>query len=176
VKKALFLDRDGVINADYGYVSKIEDFDFNDGIFELLQLFLKQDYQLFIVTNQSGIGRGYYTQNDFEVLTAWMIDAFKKQNIKIESVHHCSHAPEITCSCRKPETGMIDEILAEHAIDLKHSWMIGDKQSDIDLAHNAKISYTIAIGEREISNVTLSFKTILECQRYLEENQDIIKV
>lgn len=176
MKKALFLDRDGVINFDHGYVSKIEDFEFNDGIFELLQLFLKQDYQLFIVTNQSGIGRGYYTQNDFEVLTAWMIDEFKKHDIKIESVHHCSHAPEIKCYCRKPETGMIDEILAEHSIDLERSWMIGDKQSDIDLAHNANILHTIAIGEREIKNATLSFKTILECKRYLEENQDIIKV
>lgn len=174
MKKALFLDRDGIINFDYGYVSKIEDFEFNDGIFELLHLFLKHDYQLFIVTNQSGIGRGYYTQNDFEVLTAWMIEEFKKHDIEIESVHHCSHAPETQCCCRKPETGMIDEILDEHDIDLQHSWMIGDKQSDIDLAHNAKISHTIAIGEREINNATFSFKTILECKRYLEENQAII--
>ncbi|MBU1668279.1 HAD family hydrolase [bacterium] len=174
MKKALFLDRDGIINFDHGYVSKIEDFDFNDGIFELLKLFLKYDYQLFIVTNQSGIGRGYYTQNDFEVLTAWMIGEFKKHNIEIQSVHHCNHAPETKCYCRKPETGMIDEILAEHSIDLQRSWMIGDKQSDIDLAHNAKISHTIAIGKREITNATLSFKTILECKRYLEENQDII--
>lgn len=173
-QKALFLDRDGVINIDHGYVSKIEDFQFTEGIFALLELFLDHNYKLFIVTNQSGIGRGYYTQNDFDVLTTWMMDEFTKKGIHIESVHHCNHAPEANCLCRKPETGMIDEILAEHVIDLQHSWMIGDKQSDIDLAHNAKISHTIAIGERAINNATFSFKTILACKRYLEENQAII--
>lgn len=174
MKNALFLDRDGIINFDHGYVSKIEDFEFNDGIFELLHLFSKYDYQLFIVTNQSGIGRGYYTQNDFETLTKWMMDEFKKRDITIESVHHCNHAPEVNCACRKPQTGMIDEILAVHDIDLKKSWMIGDKQSDIDLAHNANITHTIAIGKRDIKNASFYFKTVEEAQRYLEENQAII--
>lgn len=173
-QKALFLDRDGVINIDHGYVSKIEKFEFNEGIFELLELFLNYDYKLFIVTNQSGIGRGYYTQDDFDVLTTWMIGEFDKKGIHIESVHHCNHAPETNCYCRKPATGMIEEILEQHTLDLEHSWMIGDKQSDIDLAHNANIAYTIAIGKRVINNATLSFKTILEAQRYLEENQAII--
>ena len=168
--KALFLDRDGIINIDHGYVSKIEDFEFNEGIFDLLHLFIKEGYKLFIVTNQSGIGRGYYSQNDFETLTTWMITEFKKQNISIESVHHCNHAPETNCVCRKPETGMVDEILSLYNIDLKHSWMIGDKQSDIDLAHNAQIAFTIAIGERVIENATYKFKTILEVKEFFEQN------
>ncbi len=168
--KALFLDRDGVINIDHGYVSKIEDFEFNEGVFELLHLFLKEGYKLFIVTNQSGIGRGYYSQNDFETLTTWMIEEFKKQNIKIESVHHCNHAPEKNCVCRKPQTGMIDEILALNNIDLTRSWMIGDKQSDIDLAHNANIMHTIAIGNRVIENTTYSFSTILEAKEFFLKN------
>ena len=171
VQKALFLDRDGIVNLDHGYVSKIEDFQFTEGIFDLLHLFIKYNYKIFIVTNQSGIGRGYYTQNDFEVLTTWMLSEFKKQNIKITSVHHCPHAPEEKCLCRKPQTGMIDEILALHAIDLTHSWLIGDKQSDIDLAINSHIGSTIAIGKRIIKNSTYSFDSILECKEYLEENQ-----
>jgi D-glycero-D-manno-heptose 1,7-bisphosphate phosphatase len=172
--KALFLDRDGIINTDHGYVYKIEDFEFTEGIFELLNLFIQEGYKLFIVTNQSGIGRGYYTQEDFFNLTAWMVSEFEKRDIVITSVHHCPHAPEVDCNCRKPKTGMIDEILSQNEIDLENSWMIGDKQSDIDLAKNSKIKQTIAIGERKIKNATYSFKTILECKLFLEENQAII--
>ena len=168
--KALFLDRDGIINIDHGYVSKVEDFEFSEGIFELLHLFRKKEYKLFIVTNQSGIGRDYYTQNDFETLTAWMLKEFKKQNIIIESVHHCNHAPEEKCGCRKPETGMVDEILALHKIDLENSWMIGDKQSDIDLAHNSGIGFTVAIGERDIKNSTKHFQTIIEAKEFFNQN------
>jgi D-glycero-D-manno-heptose 1,7-bisphosphate phosphatase len=174
LKKALFLDRDGVINIDHGYVYKVENFEFAEGIFDLLRVFLAKGYLLFIVTNQSGIGRGYYSEEDFQILTSWMLTEFKKENISIVSVHHCSHAPEENCDCRKPQTGMIDEILFQHAIDLESSWLIGDKQSDIDLAYNAKVSHTIAIGERAIVNSTHSFKTILECKLFLEENKAII--
>jgi len=168
--KALFLDRDGVINIDHGYVSKIEDFEFNDGIFELLHLFIEKGYKLFIVTNQSGIGRGYYSQNDFETLTTWMLEEFKKQNIHIESVHHCNHAPEALCACRKPATGMVDEILSLNNIELENSWLIGDKQSDIDLAKNSGIGSTIAIGQRDIKNATHHFSTILEAKEFFEQN------
>ena len=172
--KALFLDRDGIINVDHGYVYQKEKFEFTEEIFSLLKLFIKHNYKLFIVTNQSGIGRNYYTKNDFAVLTEWMLSEFQKRDIHIVSVHHCYHAPEENCACRKPQTGMIDEILFKHKIDLKNSWLIGDKQSDIGLAINSNISQTIAIGEREIKNATYSFKTILECKLFLEENQAII--
>ena len=171
MQKALFLDRDGVINIDHGYVSSIEKFEFTEGIFELLQLFLSKDYLLFIVTNQSGIGRDYYGEEDFHTLTSWMLEEFKKRDIKIASVHYCAHAPEESCSCRKPATGMVDEILKEYQIALENSWLIGDKQSDIDLAHNAKIAHTIAIGEREIENATYGFKSIMACKTFFEKNQ-----
>ncbi|CAA6819940.1 MAG: D-glycero-D-manno-heptose 1,7-bisphosphate phosphatase (EC [uncultured Sulfurovum sp.] len=175
MQKALFLDRDGIINIDHAYVYEIEKFEFTEGIFELLRFFRTKGYIFFIVTNQSGIGRGYYSEDDFQVLTSWMLDELRKENIDIVSVHHCNHAPEEKCNCRKPETGMIDEILSKNTIDLKNSWLMGDKQSDIDLAHNVNIINTIAIGERDIVNSLYSFKTILECKLFLEENQVIIK-
>lgn len=173
--KALFLDRDGVINIDYGYVYQIEKFEFTKGIFDLLRLFLDKGYLLFIVTNQSGIGRSYYSEEDFQLLTLWMLDEFKRENIKIMSVEHCNHAPEENCACRKPQIGMVENILAQYEIDLENSWLIGDKQSDIDLAINSNIKHSIAIGERKIENSSFSFKTILECKLFLEENQAIIK-
>ena len=169
-KKAIFLDRDGIINVDYGYVYKIEDFEFMPNIIELLNFFQNNHYKLFIVTNQSGIGRGYYTLNDFKKLTAWMIKILKKQSIIIEEVQFCPHAPEIKCKCRKPKTGMIEALVNTHHIDLEKSWMIGDKQSDIDLAHNAKIGQTIAIGNRVIKNSTYHFLTITECNTFFKAN------
>jgi len=173
--KALFLDRDGIINIDHGYVSKVEDFVFVEGIFDFVKLFTQEGYVVFVVTNQSGIGRGYYSQKDFETLTAFMLKGFEAQDIHIEEVYFCPHAPEAKCHCRKPNIGMIEQALSTHHIDLTHSWMIGDKQSDIDLATNAGIGSTIAIGERAIKGATLSFPNILNCKRFLEENEAIIK-
>lgn len=168
--KALFLDRDGIINIDHGYVYKIQNFTFTQGIFELIQKFSKLGYLIFIVTNQSGIGRKYYTEDDFQKLTRWMLSEFKKHNINITEVYHCPHAPEENCHCRKPETGMIEKSIKDYSIDLKNSWMIGDKQSDIDLAKNSGIGSTIAIGERDIENATHSFSTIVEANEFFLKN------
>ncbi len=171
LKKALFLDRDGIINIDHGYVSKKADFEFSDNIFDLLHIFTDAGYLLFIVTNQSGIGRKYYTQQDFDTLTQWMLDVLHKQGLDIQEVQYCPHTPEDNCNCRKPATGMIDNILQKYTIDLQHSWIIGDKQSDIDLAQNANIQNSIAIGNRNIIHSTYSFDSIMQCKEYLEENQ-----
>ncbi len=144
-QKAIFLDRDGVINIEKDYLYKIEDFEFIDGLIEALQYLQSLGYLLFIITNQSGIGRGYYTNEDFENLTKWMIDELKKNNITISQVEHCPHAPDVECTCRKPKTGMIDNILKNFDIDLDSSWLIGDKTSDIECALNSNIKNTIQV-------------------------------
>ncbi len=164
MKKALFLDRDGIINVDHGYVYKITDFEFSNGIFDLVKLFTDAGYLIFVVTNQSGIGRGYYSEEDFITLSNWMIAEFKKKAIKIEKVYYCPHLPKDKCHCRKPETGMIEEALKTYNIDIENSWMIGDKQSDIDLAKNATIQNSIYIGNKNITNATYYFNSILECR------------
>ena len=166
-QKALFLDRDGIINVDHGYVYQIEKFEFIKGIFDLIKLFTDAGYLIFVVTNQSGIGRGYYSEEDFTTLTDWTIEAFKERDIKIEKVYYCPHSPEEKCHCRKPEIGMIEQALEDHPIDLANSWLIGDKQSDIDLAMNASIGSSIYIGNKDIKNPTYSFKSILECKEFL---------
>ena len=172
--KALFLDRDGIINVDHGYVYKIEDFEFVEGIFDLVKYFSAAGYLLFVVTNQSGIGRGYYSEEDFKVLTRWMLARFEKEGIHIEKVFHCPHSPEAKCHCRKPQTGMIDEAMEIYAIDLSASWMIGDKQSDMDLAHYAGIGHSIAISQSKMKNADYIFPSVQVCKRFLEENEDII--
>jgi len=174
-RRALFLDRDGVINVDHGYVSKIEDFEFSEGIFSLLKLFRDAGYLLFIITNQSGIGRGYYKESDFQTLTEWMMQEFKARGITIEKVFYCPHTPDTKCHCRKPDTGMIEQAFSEYSIDLEHSWMIGDKVSDITLAENAGIGKSIYIGEKTLTQATLSFASVNDCARYFQENQGKIR-
>ncbi|WP_419764247.1 MAG: D-glycero-beta-D-manno-heptose 1,7-bisphosphate 7-phosphatase [Arcobacter sp.] len=145
MQKAIFLDRDGVINIEKNYVCKIEDFEFIDGVFDTLSYLQKSGYKLFVITNQSGIGRGYYSKEDFEKLTSWMLDEFQKKQINISQVEHCPHNPTDGCTCRKPQSGMIDNILKNHKIDLENSWLIGDKESDILCAKNANIKNTIQV-------------------------------
>jgi len=171
VLKALFLDRDGIINIDHGYVYKEEDFDFSPAIFDLVRLFVKESYSIFVVTNQSGIGRGYYSQEAFDTLSQWMIAQFKAENINIEEVAYCPHLPTDSCNCRKPKTGMIESILTRYEIDLSKAYMIGDKQSDMDLAKNAGIKHAIAISDKKLQNATQTFETIQAYKEYLDKNQ-----
>lgn len=151
MQKALFLDRDGVINIEKEYLYKIEDFEFIDGIFELCKYFLDQGYLIVVVTNQSGIARKYYTQDQFDCLTTWMIEEFQKHNIKISKVYFCPHHPDISgvCSCRKPKPGMLLEAAQEFSIDLKHSVMVGDKERDIEAGLNAGLSTTYLFNENK---------------------------
>ena len=147
--RAAFLDRDGVINIDYGYVSNIQNFEFKEGIFELLKLLQEKGYKLFIVTNQSGIARGYYTETDFHNLMEYMINELKKRNIEITDYAYCPHHPDITgeCECRKPNPGMILNLAKKYNIDLANSIMIGDKQSDIKAGENAGIKKNYLVKE-----------------------------
>ena len=138
-KRIIFLDRDGVINEDAGYVSRIEDFVFKEGIFDLLKALSQKGFEFVLITNQSGIGRGYYSLEDFLTLNAFMVEAFKGRGIAFLKTLFCPHAPEEECLCRKPKTGMIDEAVGQFDIDLERSWVIGDKSSDMRLALNAGI-------------------------------------
>lgn len=148
-KRIIFLDRDGVINKDHGYVSKIEEFEFIDGVFDACKYFNSLGYEIIVVTNQSGIGRGYYTQSDFEKLTTYMLQKFEENGVKVLKVYFCPHSPEVDCSCRKPNTGMIEEACKDFEIDLNQSWLIGDKISDIETAINANIKNHILITKEK---------------------------
>lgn len=143
--KALFLDRDGVINQDFGYVSEVKNFIFCDGIFKALRGFIALKYKIFIVTNQSGIARGYYTLKDFFNLSEFMIEEFKKEDIFIDKIYFCPHDESAKCSCRKPKAGMILQALNEFEIDLQNSILIGDKLSDILAAKAANVGRSFLI-------------------------------
>ena len=138
-KKALFLDRDGIVNIDYGHVYKIKDFKFTNFIFDLCKKYQKDNYLIFIITNQAGIGKGLYKEKDFLKLNKYMLDEFNKQGIKINKVYYCPHRPEDNCECRKPKPGMFLEAIKEFNIDPNESVAIGDKMSDLKAAYAAGI-------------------------------------
>lgn len=147
MNKALFLDRDGVINIEKEYLYKIEDFEFIDGVFSTCQHFLGQGYLLIIITNQAGIARGKYTEDDFAKLTHWMIQQFTKHGILISKVYHCPHHPNFSgiCDCRKPKPGMIKLAQKEFNLDLKQCTLVGDKEGDIQAGINAGICRNILV-------------------------------
>ena len=149
MKKALFLDRDGVINVEKEYLYKKEDFEFIEGIFELCSHYQELGYLIFIVTNQSGIARKFYTEDDFARLTQWMLQEFEKEGIHITRVYHCPHHPDISgaCECRKPKPGMLREAAEAFDVDLKNSIMIGDKERDIEAGLNAGLRETYLFDE-----------------------------
>ena len=157
MKKAAFLDRDGVINVDHGYVGKIEDFSWCDGVFEGLLRLKELGFELVIITNQSGIARGYYSEADFKRLTKWMLTGLEKQGISVLKVYHCPHAPELGCECRKPKPGMILKAASELEIDLKNSILIGDKDSDIAAGLSAGVGDNFKLGKEFASLKEVAF-------------------
>ena len=137
MSKAIFLDRDGTLNVDSGYAHKIEEFALYDDVIEALTL-LKNDFKFIIITNQSGIGREYYTKEDFQKFNDHLVKELKKHNIKIEKTYCCPHIPEDNCNCRKPKITSIKQAEKEFNIDLKNSFMIGDHPCDVELGKNAE--------------------------------------
>ena len=169
-KKIIYLDRDGVINEDFGYVYKSDNFRFVNGVFEACKTFLNLGYEIVIVTNQSGIGRGYYTKEEFNTLTSYMLNEFKKQGIDILKVYFCPHSPDENCFCRKPKEGMILQSLNDFSIDLENSWLIGDKPSDIECAKNGKIKNKILISnEEQESDEFFTAKNLKDSLKYIKK-------
>lgn len=152
-KPALFLDRDGVINVDHGYVYLKENFHFIDGIFELVAAAKEAGYLVVIVTNQAGIGRGYYTEDDFNKLMKWVTQQFDQKGGCIDGVYFCPYHPvhgigeyRRLSDDRKPRPGMFLRAAADLAIDLGNSIMVGDKASDMEAAGAAGVGTLLFLG------------------------------
>ncbi|OQX97583.1 MAG: hypothetical protein B6I20_12290 [Bacteroidetes bacterium 4572_117] len=134
MQKAIFLDRDGVINANdnHYYVFRVDDFQLNEGVISSLQSFLKKGFLLIIISNQGGVSKKKYTIKDIEKLNDHIVGLFAKENIKITESYYCPHHSDIEkCICRKPNSLMIEKAVARFNIDIKESYMIGDSVRDV---------------------------------------------
>jgi D-glycero-D-manno-heptose 1,7-bisphosphate phosphatase len=136
MNKALFLDRDGVINYDYGYVYKKEDFKFVEGIFDLCAKAQENGYKIIVITNQSGIDRGYFTDNDFQIINRYMLEEFTKKGINITEVFYCPYLKHFD---RKPSPNMFLKAKEKYDIDMSASLSVGDNPRDIEAAGKAGV-------------------------------------
>lgn len=157
MRKAIFLDRDGTINVEKHYLYKIEEFEFLSGVLEGLKLLQDAGYLLVVVTNQSGIARGYYSEADFKKLNDWMLEKLSQEGINIASVYYCPHLPDAQvmeyrqdCDCRKPKLGMFHKAIEELGIDIDRSYAIGDMLRDLEIARETQCK-GILVGNRESS-------------------------
>jgi D-glycero-D-manno-heptose 1,7-bisphosphate phosphatase len=153
---ALFLDRDGVINVDHGYVHRVDQFEFLPGIFDLCRAAHARDHRVVVVTNQAGIGRGLYTEREFLELTEWMRARFRDEGAPIDRVYFCPTHPtagigayRVRSAFRKPEPGMILQAASELGVDLAASVLVGDKASDAMAGVAAGVGRIVVLGDTD---------------------------
>lgn len=182
-RRAAFLDRDGVINIDSAYLSRWEDFRFVPGSVEAMRRLQQAGYALVVVTNQSGIARGYYSEEDYQLLTRHMRAALQAQGVTLAGVYHCPHHPAgkipelaVDCDCRKPAPGMILRAAQELQLDLSHSFLVGDKDSDLQAARAAGVGHAYLvrsghplIGESQ-QQADQTFDDLRACAEFLLRN------
>lgn len=151
-RRALFLDRDGVINVNHGYVHSADQTEWVPGIFELCRAGIDAGYDLIVVTNQAGIARGYYAKEEFLEYTRWVHEQFESRGIQIAATYYCPHHPEfgvgefkVACGCRKPRPGMILAASRDFSIDLSASILVGDMQTDMEAAATAGVGTSLLV-------------------------------
>ncbi len=184
MKKAVFLDRDGVINVDSGYVHTVDEFEYIEGVFDACRELKQQGYLLVVVTNQAGIARGYYSEDEFEHLTEWMDWNFADKGVDFDGIYYCPHHPEEgigeykqDCDCRKPKPGMLVSAQRFLKIDMEQSVMVGDKADDMRAALAAGVTTCIlvrtgkAIDEASEQLATVVLDSIADVPRYLQQQQ-----
>jgi D-glycero-D-manno-heptose 1,7-bisphosphate phosphatase len=149
---AVFLDRDGVVNIDRGYLHRIDEFRFIEGSIEAMARLQRAGWRLVVVTNQSGIARGYYTEDDYHRLTRHMNDRLAEAGVRLDAVLHCPHLPDaavaryrLACLCRKPQPGMLLQAARELHLDLARCVMIGDKLSDLRAGRAAGVGRCLLV-------------------------------
>jgi D-glycero-D-manno-heptose 1,7-bisphosphate phosphatase len=181
-KRALFLDRDGVVNVEIGYLHRIEDVQFVPGIFSLCRTAMRLGYRLVIVTNQAGIARGYYDEAAYESLMGWMREQLREEGVELDAVYYCPYHPEHGIGAykrehedRKPGTGMLRKAMKELDISLGDSVMVGDRCSDIAAANAAGLRQAFLLDGTEKAGCGgnyVSAKSLAQVERWLVDHLD----
>jgi D-glycero-D-manno-heptose 1,7-bisphosphate phosphatase len=169
-QRGLFLDRDGVINHEIGYLYRAAEVIFVDGIFSLCRTAQRLGYRLIVVTNQAGIARGFYTEDDYQQLMLWMRAEFRREGIELDAAYHCPFHPvhgigeyKREHEDRKPSPGMLRRGAKEFGLDLTESVLVGDRCSDIAAAHTAGLRQAFLMAGTEATGAcTGSFIQIIE--------------
>jgi len=177
---AIFLDRDGTINIEKNYLYQIKQFEYIDGAIEALQLFARMGFMLVIITNQSGIARGYYTDQDFGQLSRWMLEDLSSKGIKIQKIYYCPHYQKgnipqyaVPCNCRKPGTGLFWQAEKDLEIDMENSYAIGDKPRDLAICTESGVQGILLDGRdlniiRDSNILWNTKKLIWQCKNLVD--------
>jgi D-glycero-D-manno-heptose 1,7-bisphosphate phosphatase len=172
-QKTIFIDRDGTLIEEVNFLHRVEElrfFPFTDEAVKLLKI---NGFRIVVVTNQSGIGRGIYTENDMHLIHEQIQ---KDLTEKLDAFYFCPHLPDAGCACRKPNLGMIEQAMHDFEVDLENSWMIGDKILDVELGFNAKVkSVLVKTGYGEKSVVKLERQPDIIAKNLLEAVLQIIQ-
>ncbi|WP_430813211.1 D-glycero-alpha-D-manno-heptose-1,7-bisphosphate 7-phosphatase [Carboxylicivirga sp. RSCT41] len=150
MNKAVFIDRDGVINNDEGhyYIHKVKDFKLNPGIIEGLKLLQDAGFKLFVITNQGGVAKGEYSEDDVEMVHGHFLQLMFDNDIRITDIYYCPHHESVEdCDCRKPKPGMINQACDEHQIDKASSYLIGDADRDVEAGNAAGLKQSFKIAK-----------------------------
>ncbi|MBO4456936.1 MAG: HAD family hydrolase [Butyrivibrio sp.] len=182
MNKAVILDRDGTINIDHGYVCRGEDFTYHDGVIEGLKILQQEGYILIVITNQSGIARGYFTEDDYKKLDKWMIGDLKRRGINISASYYCPHHPEAVvdkyryvCNCRKPGIALFEKAVSEFDIDLNNLIVVGDKERDVAFCKKHQSVKGIVIYSNEehvLNNISYVKGGLLEAAKLIIGDAD----
>lgn len=151
MNKAIFLDRDGTINVEVDYLHEVERLQFIHGVPKALSQLKQMGYKLIVISNQSGIGRGYYSASDTDKLHDYMNFLLKKQGAEIDAFYYCPHVEQDQCQCRKPKTGLVKQAVEDFDICLQQSYMVGDKESDVLTGINAGCGYGLVLSGHSVS-------------------------
>ena len=156
MNKAVFIDRDGVINSDrdHYYIFRIEDFKINPGVVTALKILQERGYLLIIISNQGGISRGQYTKEDVDRLHRYFLNEMQKEGIEINEIFYCPHHHTVeNCLCRKPKPLMLQKAIAKYRIDPKLSFFIGDKESDLEAGRGAEVNTILIEANSDLDRV-----------------------
>lgn len=151
-QKAVFVDRDGVINNDEGhyYIFKRKDFKLNNGVIEGLKVLQDKGFKLFVITNQGGVAKGKYSEDDVEIVHGHFLQMMFDNDVRITDIYYCPHHSDVSdCDCRKPKPGLILQAIDEHDIDKDNSYLIGDSQRDIEAGKAAGLKECFKIESNE---------------------------
>lgn len=137
MKQAVFLDRDGTINREVGFLSDPDMLELLPGVVEAIKMLNENGWLVVVVSNQSGIGRGYFTREMVKRVHQRVRDMLADQRVCLDAIYYCPHRPDAGCDCRKPEIGLLRQAVADFGIDLSRSYVVGDKPSDMEMGHRA---------------------------------------
>jgi D-glycero-D-manno-heptose 1,7-bisphosphate phosphatase len=154
LRPAVFIDRDGTIAEEIGYLNHVSRFRMFPFVVAALQRLNEAGYPVIVVTNQSGVGRGYFPESLVHAVNQRMTQQLSESGARVDAIYYCPHSPSESCNCRKPRTGMLEQAAREHALDLRRSFMVGDRYADIELACNAHargILVRTGYGEGELA-------------------------